>query len=450
MLMRDALIGSLGLSLACSVSLAGSGPDALNGEMTGFVNYATGETNAFSTGINLCNVGNEVLDVVDNSTRHPISTQNLYRVDGDGITQLGYSWVSHRFCALQQSLCGTCMPPGGGGCASVLGVGCSDVKSASFVGLQQMLSTRSDVNPVTVDFDPFYPPTTGDALFKRLQYDAAEAIEANNPGARYFVETITLAKDDAAAGNAENNASYREVLMDPVDGSVAGLTGPTTRGLPSVYAWQEIDPSVMVTPFDIPGDGRVYVASNASDNGDGTWTYRYAVMNLNSAQAVGEFTVWTPETESSEETGFVFRDVHYHSGDPYSGTDWEAVSTSRRTTWRIAPGDAGSNANAIRWGTSYAFELISPNAPGEGTVTIETFVDGTEHDVSAVTPGGADQLCPGDCNRDRVVNFDDLVCLLFNFGPVEGDDRQPEDCTGAGVVSFNTITCTLFEFGPCD
>lgn len=49
---------------------------------------------------------------------------------------------------------------------------------------------------------------------------------------------------------------------------------------------------------------------------------------------------------------------------------------------------------------------------------------------------------PGDCDGNGSVNFSDLSCILFSFGPGTG----AADCDGSGVVDFNDLVCALFLF----
>jgi len=51
-------------------------------------------------------------------------------------------------------------------------------------------------------------------------------------------------------------------------------------------------------------------------------------------------------------------------------------------------------------------------------------------------------VSPGDCDASGTINFNDLVCILFNFGPGTG----PSDCDGSGTIDFSDLICTLFLF----
>jgi len=56
--------------------------------------------------------------------------------------------------------------------------------------------------------------------------------------------------------------------------------------------------------------------------------------------------------------------------------------------------------------------------------------------------------CPADCDQNKTVDFNDLVCTLFSFG-LSGIEADRIDCDNSGVIDFNDLICTLFLFGPC-
>ncbi len=68
------------------------------------------------------------------NTDHPVMAQNLYRMSGgatndDRFEQIGQSWLTHGFSALQSNACGFGCTPASSG--THLGVGCSNADSAS-------------------------------------------------------------------------------------------------------------------------------------------------------------------------------------------------------------------------------------------------------------------------------------------------------------------------------
>jgi len=58
----------------------------------------------------------------------------------------------------------------------------------------------------------------------------------------------------------------------------------------------------------------------------------------------------------------------------------------------------------------------------------------------------AQSPCPGDCDNNFEVDFNDLVCMLFEFG----SPSVEADCNVDGTVDFNDLVCAVFLFGPCD
>src|SRR5678816_1570290 len=91
--------------------------------------------------------------------------------------------------------------------------------------------------------------------------------------------------DDAAAGNNNNNASWRPVTVGAYsNGFALTLGGTTTRKQSAIRAWQVADPSVTLTNVQV--DGLYIVGSRATDNGNGTFHYEYAVYNMNSDRGV--------------------------------------------------------------------------------------------------------------------------------------------------------------------
>ena len=56
--------------------------------------------------------------------------------------------------------------------------------------------------------------------------------------------------------------------------------------------------------------------------------------------------------------------------------------------------------------------------------------------------------CPGDCEGSGDVAFDDLICILFDFG--NSGAGASTDCDLSGTIDFNDLICALFKFGPCD
>jgi len=440
--------GALAIGLISAAATAGGiGPDVIVGSLPNISNYtAVGGIEAYSIGTTSCNVGDEELNWFSNTNQHPVIAQNLYRYHEGVMMQVGQSWLKHGFFALSGSLCDTCSPTNG----TVLGVGCSDPYGSGLNGIQTLLGPRFQVNAFTGFFPyPFANPdgSTGNSIFKRLQANTADILPANVPGARFFLEGHYVTPDDAMAGNGLNNASYRETVIS-ASGSMSFAAGSSTqRELPAIQAWADIDPDATVVNADIPGEGRFHVGTKVFDNGDGTWTYHYAIHNLNSDLSAGSFSVEIPNGVNVTDIGF--NDVDYHSGEPFDGTDWASSLSGGALTWVTDLFSANSNANALRWGTMYNFWFTADAAPETTAGTIGLFktdnVDSITTDVPS--PMGA-AVCLGDCDNSGAVDFNDLVAMLFEFGGL-GAPTETCDADQSGSVDFNDLVTGLFLFGPC-
>ena len=137
-----------------------AGPDVIVGAIPDVAKYGAANVGgvtymAYAFGSTSCNIGTAQLDWYAGTSDHPVIPQNAYRIKGGRFEQIGLSWMKHGFCALQESLCGSCTPAGSG-CPSLLGVGCSDPYTAGLNGNQGDLGPRFEVNPSTGAF-----PATG-------------------------------------------------------------------------------------------------------------------------------------------------------------------------------------------------------------------------------------------------------------------------------------------------
>lgn len=423
-------------------------PDLIGGDLTTPTVWGTvSGTTAYSFGAGHCNVGTSELSVVQASNQHYVFTENLFRysvVDGSGrFEQIGQGWVFHSFCSLQSAMCSTCAPACAG-CCERLGVGCSDTNSASRVGQSSQLGPRWEVNPSTGAFSfPFSSPGAG-MLAGRVQVSQAALDPALNPGAAYFAELAEVAPDDAAAGNQDNNASYRRfnVGVLGVNGYPLVVSGATVRQQSAINAWAAQDAGVgSVIHSTNSSVGRFSVASSATPLGGGVWHYEYAVYNMNSDRAGGSFSVPVPAGVTVTNIGF--HDVDYHSaGNPYDATDWAWVRNASDVTWQTTSFSVNPNANALRWGTLYNFRFDANTGPAlNASVTLGLFKPGTPSDLTIAgmkAPVPPPPTCAGDANADSRIDGADLSVLLGNFngpaaGPAFGDFNADGQCNGADL-----------------
>jgi hypothetical protein len=366
-------ISFLSLSLLIAATSAAQGPDVIVGELNGMDSYGTDGSGiyAYSVGTTSCNIGNQVLNWIASTNQHPVIAQNIFRVKNGRFEQIGQSWLKHGFTALQQSLCSACTPNPGGG--SGLGVGCSDPYGPGLNGSQSN-GPKNEVNATTGYF-PYpiagtYPPGNTTVIGRRVQCQLADINPAQNVGATYFAEAQYVTADDAAAGNKHNNASHRKMSFGAAAPYTASFIGGTVQQQPAILGWQTLDPTVVISYYDDPQTGRFIIGKKVTNLGGGNFHYEFAVHNLNSDRSGRGFTVdFAPGTVV---TNVGFHDIGYHSGEPWSGTDWTITNNGNSVNWATQLYIQNVNANALRWGTTYSF-WCDANAASEVAKTIELF-----------------------------------------------------------------------------
>jgi hypothetical protein len=435
----------------------GKGPDVVYSNITDVAQYGpVGGVYAYAFGTATCNMGDVDLRWGNSWGGSPSVGFNAYRLHDGRIMQLGQSWVKRACCAAAGSGCGIACNGNGG---SVLGVGCQDVYSAGYNGSQGVLARRSSLNPFTGAHT--LSGGSGDAIFARLQIPATDLATANFPGALYFAEGVYVGSDDAPAGNAFNNASYRRLIVGS-NGSMTP-TGLTSIGDAAIYAWHDHglgvgvpDRDVIIAPVDVPDEGQFIVGFKARDLGNGTWRYDYAVFNLNSDRAGGSFSVPLPAGTTVTNVGF--HDVAYHSGEPYDNTDWVSSVGATSVTWASPQTFAqNANSNALRWGTLYNFWFDANRPPASGDVTLGLF---KPHTPQSVTFQASVPVvdCPADIvtagGSAGIVDIDDLLAVIDAWGECPA---PPAMCpanivtTGASATSvdIDDLLAVIGAWGPC-
>ncbi len=404
------------------------GPDVIVGDIPNVTNYAAfGNIEAFTIGTSSCNVGNANLQWVSNTNQHPVIGQNMFRMRNGRFEQIGQAWLKHGFLALTENICG-CGCNGQGG--SVLGVGCSDPYDSGLNGSQGGMGPKFQVNAFNGAFTmPWYPgPGSGGAgsVYKRVQVDTADLEQVNYASSTHFyVEAQYVSPDDSSNGNQFNNCSYRRVILNGSGTTWSMLQPdpghPTQREKPAIRAWRIADPTVRETDIIVPSDGQMILATKVTDLGTGFFSYEYAVQNVNSDRCGGSFSIPISGDVTVQNIGF--RDVPYHSGEPYDGTDWTGSVGGGAITWQTTPHNVNSNANALRWGTLYNFRFEANTPPQNVVATLGLFKPGSPTTVTAVTDG------PGsspDCNQNGIPDNCDLSC---------GSPGGPCDVLGCGTAT---------------
>ena len=433
-----------------------AGPDVIVGAIPDVGRYNQNTVNgvvwmAYSFGSTSCNIGTSQLSWYANTANHPVIPQNAYRIKGGRIEQIGMSWMKYGFCALQQTLCGTCQSAGSG-CPSLLGIGCSDPYTASLNGTQSDLGPRSKVNPSNGVFPAdtnsevaSWPalPTGQTNIARRVQIAQNDLNPTLNTGAVYLAECQYVHPEDASNNNDNNNASYRTFTVGTTISSGTyplTLTGSTIQQKPAIYHLATVYPTTAVVNAGDAADGRYIVGTNVTNNGNGTYRYEYAVLNLNSHAAGASFSVPVPAGVVITNAGF--KDIAYHSGEAYNSTDWAFANSGGTARWQCTETFAqNANANALRWSTMYNFWFDATSAPAAGDVSVGFFRTSGSIAVASKVPSAP--CAGGDLDCNGAVDGADLGVMLANWG-----GSGASDLDGNGVVDGGDLGILLSRWGP--
>ena len=440
------------MALACTShdALGFAGPDIVLADIPSVLTFGpVNGTWAYILGGGTCNNGNQNHEW--NSNGSPGLAMNAYRLHNGRLEQIGQGFPKHACCVVNGAGCSGMSCSGAG---SGLRVGCRDVYSASFNSNQARLGPRSGINAFSGSFS-ILPGGGGDAIFRRLQVAQADMEPASYPGALYFVEGVFVGTGDATAANWLNNATYQRATFNSFQ---LALVGGANVGDPAIQAWRDHgnganmpDLSVQILNVSVPNEGQFVVGAKARDNGNGTWTYDYAVFNLNSDRSGGSFSV--PVPGGATITGVGFHDVNYHSGEPYNNSDWVSTVSGAQVSWSSPQTFAqNGNSNALRWGTMYNFWFTANRGPGQSTATLGLFKPHTPSEVSFAVTGPGVLPCPMDiapAGGDGTVNIIDLLVVVAIWGGGGGGAANAADVNGDGTVDINDLLAIVAAWGPC-
>lgn len=431
------------------------GPDVIVGDVSDVLNATSLlGVDALALGTTSCNMGNAPLNWFASTNQHPVIGGNLYRykiVDGAGrFEHVGMSWLKHGFAALSGSLCCPCQ--GGGG--TQLGVGCSDPYGAGLNGSQGGLGPKWQVDAHTgvFTYPPANPPWSGSTA-RRIEVDLNDLEPTSGSTTRYFGECQYVTPDDAAAGNQNNNASWREITVagTPADRTFS-LTGVTQRAQSAIRVWEQIDPEVVLTDVQVPNDGLFIVGSRAYDLGGGLYRYEYSAYNMNSHRSGGTFRVPVPSGATVTNPGF--HSIVYRNGDGPSNTNmssapWAFSVANGFATWATETEAQNVRANALRWGTTYTFRFDCDSPPANGALILGLWRSGSPGTqlVDAKVPGSSSSaFCFGDGSGEP--------CPCGNVGQTGGGCANSLGMTGflaaAGTASVSSDTLVLNGSGMPD
>lgn len=415
--------GSYDLDVTFREEGAFRGPDPAVTDMSEFRQVGrVGSEVAFTTRTVICNMGEEVMDWYRNpDPRHPFLVFNMYRLMNDRIEQIGASWVKHGYSASQGGGCGaTCNAESGN---QNLGPGCSDVYGTSANSRQSTFGPRTDIDPWTgrFEFDGSHLDVTDlddhTPIEHLLRVEDDDLDPAQNPGASYFVELYVIAHDDV---EHENSIGYKPVDVAGRPGREWNVAMAPDAASPGTVLWDWFGGTFTILPEGPPvGDGRAYLKTKVTDNGDGTWHYEYALFNLDIARAIGTFRV--PVWPNVEVTNIGFHAVR-SVDEGFDNEPWDVSRTDEHIVWATTPHDAGSTSNPLRWGTMYNFRFDASVPPVDSIVGFDMFRPGDPvgHSGAAQAPSlpvpPTPQFKRADTDGNGLVELSDaLVVAGFLF-----------------------------------
>ena len=385
----------------------------------GYTNYgASGGIRAFAIETQACNGGDTPAHWKDSTNQHPVIATNMFRLRNGRFEQIGQAWVKHTFYAETDSACTTCTAPDPND-GTLLGIGCCDTYTSDLNGFQGIMGPKSEINASTGSFPyPFCPscPSAAPTIGRRLQ--VADADLDTTAGVLYFMEAQYIHPDDCAAvpRTDGNNSSYRQVSINAsknLSGWPAASVGPAEI----LSAWVNNDTGVNLTSTDVPADGTYYLAAKVTDLGGGTWHYEYALHNFNSDRSGGSFTV--PVAPGVMISNVGFHGVRYHSGEPYDNTDWDLPPggpSSGSLTWSSHPFPSSpTNANALRWGTTYNFRFDATASFTTAATRLALFKPGSPASISFTTLTPQLCNCPADMNGDGKIDGADVQLFVASY-----------------------------------
>lgn len=387
-----------------------------------------------------CNLGEQDAIWIDclsgpQCNQHPVIVQNMYRLKSSRFEHIGLAWLKHGWCAADAPSCGS--PYESNGSCDWLGTHATDTYGASLNAAQDDLGPRSEVNAWTGVFP--YPyilnwNQTGNSTYKRLQIKVDDINPAMNSGALYFGESQYVATDEQPI-NRYNNCTYRRVTVGTASGGSWNLnfTGSSITQQPAINAWAANDTGVTLVNIDVPDDGRLILGYKVTDLGGGTWSYEYALYNMNSHRSVQSFNV--PADEGLVVSDIGFHDVDYHSGEPYSLTDWPGAHGGGLVSWATQTYATNQNANALRWSTLYNFRFNADVPPEAGTIELGLFRPGTPSSVSvsAMVPSIPFCACEGDLDDSGTPDGLDLQMFIDMYLGNEAITRCADVASPSGA-----------------
>lgn len=337
--------------------------------------------------------------------QHPFLIWNLYRINANGsIEQIGRSGVKHAFLTINAGCADTCYD------SHSLGLGCSDTYGVGNNDSSSDMGPRSEIVPAPGTWGrcgSIWDPTcngqdngnSNDDWTQRLKTHESQISATSNPGASYLMDSWYVARDDINIYNSMATLTGTPQYSGGTGGQWTFGNQANFKLGAAIDRWvNPVNPPINAKNTEIAvNEGHAKVAVKVTDNGNGTWRYDYAVMNLDFARAVVQpqlpgggpdphvvsnrgfdsFSVPLP-------TGAVVSATRFSDGDLDAANDWTVNIGGSNVTWT-----ALASGPTLDWGTLYAFSVTVNVAPGteSGTLHIAQGGSPASFDVATLGPG---------------------------------------------------------------
>lgn len=397
--------------------------------------------------------------------QHPYLIWNLYRINANGrVEQIARSGVKHAWLTTN----GGC-EPGEYHDGHILGRGCSDTYSSGNNDANGDLSFRSEIVPARglwgrcgSIFDPgcvgsnTNPQPANDGYVRRMVVHEPQISATKNPGATYLFDSWYIARDDINIYN-----SQASVVATPTWSGSAWNLGYSDFKLGSVtdrWVSESVPAGTQVAnvELDTP-EGRAKLAVRATDLGNGTWRYDYALHNLDFSRAVMQGS--EPNLRVLSSTGFdrfslpvpsdaTITDLWFSDGDLDAGNDWIASSAGDQISW-TAPAGA-----TLDWGTLYAFSITANRPPVASISELRVAESGspagytlqTLAPIAGTIPDPVASLTPASISLSANAGSSASAALTLGNGGGPGSTLDylvttaPASCASPGAVAWLDAT----------
>jgi hypothetical protein len=150
--------------------------------------------------------------------------------------------------------------------------------------------------------------------------------------------------------------------------------GPLVEG-PAMYRWGDAR-----TDIQVPDDGKVVLAVQATDLGGGVYNYEYALLNYDSDREIRSFTLPVAGIANLTNIGF-------HDADSDATNDWKVTVANGVLQWETDTHAQNPDANALTFGEMFNFRFDADAAPVGVEATLGLFMPGAGETVTGATTG---------------------------------------------------------------